>query len=52
MRLAFVLYRYLPFGRLQREVWSERGVEYGRTQDLYRMPELAAHMIPGFGVGR
>ena len=52
MRLAFVLYRYLPFGGLQREVWSERGIEYGRTQDLYRMPELAAHMIPGFGVVR
>ena len=52
MRLTFVLYRYFLFGGLQREVWSERGIEYGRTQDLNRMPEPAAHMIPGFGVGR
>ena len=52
MRLAFVLYRYFPFGGLRRDEWSERRIEYGRTQDLYRMPELAAQMIPGFGVGR
>ena len=35
----------------QRGEWSERGIEYGRTQDLYRMPELAAQMILDFGAG-
>ena len=35
----------------QRGEWSEHGVEYGRTQDLYRMPELAARMILDLGAG-
>ena len=28
-----------------REQWSRNGIEYGRREDLYRMPELAAEII-------
>ncbi len=29
----------------ERDQWSSNGVAYGRTQDLYRMPQLAADII-------
>ena len=33
----------------RRAQWRENGIAYGRQQDLYRMPELAADLIAGFG---
>lgn len=29
----------------ERSLWREKGIEYGKTQDLYSMPELAADII-------
>lgn len=36
----------------QRSEWSSNGITYGQTQDLYRMPELAAELIAAAGAGR
>ena len=36
----------------RRDQWSRQGIEYGRTQDLYRMPELAAQLIERLGAAR
>lgn len=36
----------------QRAQWRENGIAYGRQQDLYGMPELAADLIIGFGSRR
>ena len=36
----------------ERAEWSGNGIAYGRTQDLYGMPELAADKILAIGAGR
>jgi UDP-glucose:(heptosyl)LPS alpha-1,3-glucosyltransferase len=36
----------------QRDEWARSGIEYGRTQDLYSMPELAADLISQIGAAR
>ena len=36
----------------QRARWRDNGIAYGRTQDLYRMPELAADLIHTIGARR
>lgn len=36
----------------QRGEWAQRGIAYGRSQDLYSMPELAARLIHDIGVAR
>jgi UDP-glucose:(heptosyl)LPS alpha-1,3-glucosyltransferase len=33
----------------QRPRWREQGIRYGRTHDLYSMPEVAAELILGGG---
>lgn len=35
----------------RRPEWRQNGIAYGRTQDLYRMPELAAELIGRLGTG-
>ena len=36
----------------QRSEWSQKGIAYGRSQDLYSMPELAARLILDSGATR
>ena len=36
----------------QRGEWRSNGIAYGRTHDLYRMPELAARIILDIGAAR
>jgi len=36
----------------RRGEWSGRGIRYGRSEDLYRMPELAAELIRTIGAAR
>ena len=36
----------------RRPEWRQNGIEYGRTQDLYRMPELAAELMGVLGARR
>lgn len=36
----------------RQEEWRRSGIEYGRTQDLYHMPELAAGLISKIGATR
>jgi UDP-glucose:(heptosyl)LPS alpha-1,3-glucosyltransferase len=31
----------------QRQIWSRNGIAYGRSQDLYRMPDVAADLLDG-----